>query len=287
MLPVALSLDGGVDLYPYKVFLGLTLYDICLCVGIIACFFIFGKLADKHGIRRKIQSFALMCGVGAVILGYCSAVLFQALYNIKSLGRFEITESTGATFYGGLIGGVAVFLLLYFGIGWKMFDDNSHARAFWAVADSAVPGIAFAHSIGRLGCLFAGCCHGARCSEWYCIEMWGNYGFTKYVPTQLFEAIFLMILFAFLVLRSTDKSGACLPLYLSIYAVWRFVIEYARGDYRGDTFIAALSPSQLIACILFAVGIALFFVEKYLKKRFPFTPVSKEKAAEKKDEEAE
>ena len=274
-------------MYPYKVFLGLTLYDICLCVGIVSCFFIFGKLADKQGVRRRIQSFALMCGVGAVTLGYGSAVLFQALYNIKSLGRFEISQSTGATFYGGLIGGVAVFLALYFGIGWKIFDGNAHAKAFWAIADSAVPGIAFAHSIGRLGCLFAGCCHGAVCDAWYCIPMWGNHGYARYVPTQLFEAIFLMLLFGYLLQRSLNKSGYCLPVYLFVYAHWRFVIEYARGDYRGDTFVEALSPSQLIACILFVVGIALIFVEKYLKKRFPFTPVQMEKSAEKKDEAAE
>ena len=275
-------------MYPYKVFLGLTLYDICLCAGIIACFFIFGTLCDKQGVKRKIQNFALMCGVAAVTLGYGSAVLFQALYNIKSLGRFEINEGTGATFYGGLIGGVIVFLALYFGIGWKIFNENAHARAFFAIADSAVPGIAFAHSIGRLGCLFAGCCHGAVCDAWYCIKMWGNHGYTTYVPTQLFEAIFLMLLFGFLLLQSLDKKGYCLPIYLSAYAVWRFVIEYARADYRGDTFIEVLTPSQLIACILFAVGIGLFFVEKYLKKRFPFTPVTIEKSAdkaEKKDED--
>ncbi len=272
-------------MYPNKVFLGLTLYDICLCAGIILCFILFGYLADKQGVRRKIQSFALMCGVAAVTLGYGSAVLFQALYNIKSLGRFEINEGTGATFYGGLIGGLAVFLALYFGIGWKIFDENAHAKAFFAVADSAVPGIALAHSLGRVGCLMAGCCHGARCDAWYCIEMWGNHGFQKYVPTQLFEAIFLMLLFGFLVLRSLDKSGYCLPVYLSVYAVWRFIIEYARADYRGDTFVEALTPSQLIACILFAVGIGMFFIEKYLKARFPFTPVTQGKATEKKDEE--
>ena len=98
-------------MYPYKVFLGLTLYDICLCIGIALCFVIFGYLADKHKVRRKIQSFAITCGVVAVVLGYCSAVLFQAFYNIKSLGRFEITKETGATFYGGLIGGVVLSLI--------------------------------------------------------------------------------------------------------------------------------------------------------------------------------
>ena len=95
-------------MYPYPVFLGLTIYDICLCVGIVACFFLFGFLADRHKIRRKIQNFTLLCGVGAVALGYGSAVLFQALYNIKTLGKFVINESTGATFYGGLIGGASL-----------------------------------------------------------------------------------------------------------------------------------------------------------------------------------
>ncbi|MBP3376390.1 MAG: prolipoprotein diacylglyceryl transferase [Clostridia bacterium] len=274
-------------MYPYPVFLGLTLYDICLCVGIFICFLLFGYLCDKHKVKRRIQSFAILCGAGAVVLGYCSAVLFQALYNIKSLGRFEINAETGATFYGGLMGGVAVFLALYFGIGWKIFEENAHARAFFAIADSAVPGIALAHSIGRLGCLFAGCCHGAVCDAWYCIPMWGNQGYDKYIPTQLFEAIFLMLLFGYLLNRSLSKTGYCLPIYLFVYAHWRFFIEYLRADYRGDTFVEALTPSQLIACILFAVGIGLIFVEKYLKKRFPFTPEAIEKSAEKKDEENE
>ena len=254
-------------MYPGKIIFGLTLYDICLCAGIIACFFIFGTLADKQGVRRRIQSFALICGVAAVTLGYGSAVLFQALYNIKSLGKFVINENTGATFYGGLVGGVAVFLALYFGIGWKMFEKNEHARAFWAIADSAVPGIAFAHSIGRLGCLFAGCCQGAPTDAWYGINMMNGSGeWVKYVPTQLFEAIFLMLLFGFLVSFSILKKKLILPFYLIIYGVWRFAIEYIRDDYRGDTFIEALTPSQLIALVLVVIGIALIFVEVAVTK---------------------
>ena len=256
-------------MYPNTIALGLTMYDIMLCLGIALCFMLFGRLADKQGIKRKIQSFVLVCGVFAVVLGYCSAVLFQALYNIKSLGRFEINSNTGATFYGGLIGGALVFLILYFGIGRIVFKDNSHARYFFAIADSAAPGIALAHSLGRVGCLFAGCCHGALTDAWYGIKMAGNMGVAKYVPVQLFEAVFLLFLAFYLLLRSLDKIGLCLPLYLSIYGVWRFAAEFLRDDYRGDVFISALSPSQLIACILTAVGIALIFVERYLRKKFP------------------
>ncbi len=277
-------------MYPHKIFLGLTLYDILLCAGIIVCFFVFGALADNHKIKRKIQNFALLCGAASVALGYGSAVFFQALYNIKSLGRFEINESTGATFYGGLIGGVLVFLALYFGFGHVKFKDGSHARAFFDIADSAVPGIVIAHSIGRVGCLMAGCCHGARTKAWYGIEMYGNLGFGKYVPTQLFESLFLLLLFGFLLIRSLDKKGYCLPIYLSVYAVWRFIAEYMRADYRGDTFISVLTPSQLIACMLFAVGIGLFFFEKYIRVRIKehqaVTDSSVSEEAEKKDEEA-
>ncbi len=273
-------------MYPYKVFLGLTLYDMLLCAGIVVCFLVFGYLADKHGIKRRIQSFALICGCAAVILGYCSAVLFQALYNIKSLGRFEISTDTGATFYGGLIGGVATFLAIYFGIGVFKFKDMSHARAFFGIADSASPAIVIAHALGRIGCLMAGCCHGELTDAWYGIEMYGNYGFAKYVPTQLFEAIFLLLLFGFLMLKSIDGRGYCLSIYLSVYAVWRFLIEFLRGDYRGDTVISALSPSQLIACILFIVGVGLIFVERHVRRRIALRAADAKDETEDKDEEA-
>ena len=112
-------------------------------------------------------------------------------------------------------------------------------------------------------------------------------GFDRYVPVQLFEAVFLLLLAAFLFLRAIGKQGLCLPLYLSIYGVWRFVAEYLRDDYRGDTFISALTPSQLIACILTAVGIGLIFVEKYLYKRFSLNETAENDKSEAKNETAE
>ncbi len=254
-------------MYPYPIVFGLGLYDIFLCLGIVACFFVFAHLADRRRIKRRIQNFTLLCGAVSTVLGYCSAVLFQAFYNVKSLGRFEINESTGATFYGGLIGGVAVFLILYFGVGYICFKGKVHFASFFDVADCAVPGIALAHALGRIGCLFAGCCHGALTNAWYGISMHGNMGFGKYVPVQLFESIFLLMLFGFLFIRSVGKRSLGLPIYLSVYGVWRFFAEYIRGDYRGDTLTELLTPSQLTACVMFVLGIGLAFLQVYVEKR--------------------
>ena len=60
--------------------------------------------------------------------------------------------------------------------------------------------------------------------------------------------------------ENKGKYFPLLPVYLIAYGVWRFVIEYARGDERGATIVSFLSPSQLIAVILFAVGIGYFIV---------------------------
>ena len=255
-------------MYPDEVFLGLTLYDLCLCIGIIACFVVFGFLADKRKIKRQIQNYAMMCGIPAIVLGYGAAVLFQALYNIKSHGSFEINESTGATFYGGLIGGAAVFLALFFGVGYFKYDDKRHIREFFNIADCAAPSIVIAHALGRVGCLTAGCCHGAVTDAWYGIMMHGTEGYAKYVPVQLFEAIFLLFLFGFLFIRNLEKKGYCLTTYLCVYAVWRFVAEFTRADYRGDIFTDALTPSQFVACVLFAVGKGVFFLEKRFRGKF-------------------
>ena len=56
-------------------------------------------------------------------------------------------------------------------------------------------------------------------------------------------------------------------LYAVTYGIWRFLIEYARDDYRGS-FIPGLTPSQLWAIVMVVLGIGYFFAYKYFFKRF-------------------
>ena len=252
-------------MYPYEILFGMDLYSILIAVGVIVCMVFIRLQADWRGLKAKLQNLLLFNAVAAVVLGYGFAVLFQAFYNYMANGTFEIVNSTGSTFYGGLIGGTAMFIVIYFVAGRFLYPDGYHVRQFRTVSDLAPAAITVAHGFGRLGCLMAGCCYGAQCDAWYGIEMVGL-GY-KVVPVQLFEALFLFALAAFLTYRLYRGLRGNLGLYLIGYAVWRFLIEYLRADDRGETFIRALSPSQLTAILLALLGVGVWVIEYTLAMR--------------------
>lgn len=254
-------------MYPYDVIFGIDLYTIFLCLGIVGAIVVFRLYSDRLKMNWKVQNFTILSAFGAIIIGYFSAVLFQAFYDIKDRGGFIIDKNTGATFYGGLIGGAAFFLVIYFGIGYFVFKDKKHIHSFFDVADIAAASIAIAHAFGRLGCLMAGCCHGKLTDAWYAVYMPGVSLDSKVVPIQLYEAIFLFAMFGFFTYRIYNKKSCNLPLYMAIYGAWRFVIEYFRTDDRGSTFVDFFSPSQLIALVMIVGAIALLFGQIKLEKR--------------------
>ncbi len=255
-------------MYPYDLFLETDLYTVFLCMGILSAIIVFRVMADKLNIPAKLQSMTLLTGVGAIASGCFFAVLFQGLYNMKANGgRLIINQNTGATFYGGLMGGAAVFLLLYFVPGAFLFPQKQHLRRFYDVADIGVCGISLAHALGRVGCLMAGCCHGKRTDAWYGVQMLVDGEWQRVVPVQLFEAGFLLVLFGFFVVRVMRRKRYCLELYMCFYGIWRFLIEYLRSDERGSTVVAFLTPSQLIAVLMVIGGLLLVLLRKRLTEK--------------------
>lgn len=271
-------------MYPYTIIdfgenLRLGLYDICLMVGIVVCLVLFRVFADRQKFKAKMQNFALLTAICAIGGGYYAAALVQTFYNWKdALGTPEEKPfwefwGTGATFYGGLVGGVLIFLIIYFGVGTLLFKKQENIHSFFPVAGIAGAVIPLAHGIGRIGCLMAGCCHGAVCEqkEWYTFTFHTLYkdGTAKEffaVPVQLFEALFLFALAGVLIWRLVKNKHYNLSIYSIAYGVWRFFAEYMRADSRGEGIIPFLSPSQQTALLVIAAGVGVIFVEKYVRK---------------------
>ena len=66
-------------------------------------------------------NFSLIVAVFVIVPGYLAAVLFQSWYYYLDTGVFK--WGVGATFYGGLIDAVVVFLSIY--------DCTPKVRHFW------------------------------------------------------------------------------------------------------------------------------------------------------------
>ena len=250
-------------MYPHDIILDIGLYELCIVFGLIAAMILFRVLADKRGLSARLQNGVLVGIPFALFVGYPSAVVVQWVYNGIRDGKFAdsiFASSTGSTFYGGLIGGSLAFLAFYFVYGRLRVKNREHLHHLPTILEIGPPCIAIGHALGRVGCFFAGCCFGIRTDSFLGVYLDNPDIPHKVLPVQLFEAAFLVVLCVYLVLRFYDGKRYALPHYLILYGIWRFSIEYLRGDDRGATFVSFLTPSQLTAIVLILLGIILTVV---------------------------
>lgn len=248
-------------MYPHDIIFGVGLYEICIIVGLILSMVVFRVCADKRGLSAKLQNVVLLAIPFALFIGYPASVVVQWFYNSVQAGDFStpiFAATTGSTFYGGLIGGTLAFLAFYLTSGRFVLKDREYLTRLHVVYDLAPCAITVAHAVGRLGCFFAGCCYGLRTDSVIGVSFPGQQ--FKVIPTQLFEVFFLLVLFAFLMIRYFDGKHHTMTIYLIAYGVWRFLLEYLRGDDRGETVVPFLTPSQLTAILMILLGIVLFLL---------------------------
>jgi phosphatidylglycerol---prolipoprotein diacylglyceryl transferase len=126
------------------------------------------------------------------------------------------------------------------------------------------------HAFGRIGCFFAGCCHGIPTESWLGVTFTSEACYAEPLnvplhPTQLYEAGFIFLLMISLLTLRNRKSfhGQLFFLYLMGYAIGRFIIEYFRGDLdRGFIIKDVLSHSQLISLLIFVSVAVLYFTRR-------------------------
>ncbi len=236
------------------------MYGLMLCVGIIAffalLFLFFQKTAREDRVSFNRILFVACLSIAA--LGG-SAFLFDALFHSIEEGR---PVFGGITWLGGVFGALPAVLLLTHALVPKKRGREIE------VLDGMIPGMALAHCFGRLGCFFGGCCYGeATDSVFGVIFPVGSpaakalpnaigTGSVPVLPTQLFEALFELVLFGAMMLLARRIKGRFTEMYAVCYGTFRFFMEFLRGDDRGATGFF-LSPAQVISLLLIGFGIFL------------------------------
>ena len=224
-------------------------YGIFASFGaLIAMLFIYNCLVNN----RYFTFLKYMALIGFMAIGAAigSKTIFVVTLIPDIMGNWSFSYASqkvvtaGFVFYGGLFGALAGVYAFS-----KIFKIP-----FGALTNKICPAFPLFHAFGRIGCLFAGCCYGKVIEKGF-YHLSYEPGISR-IPVQLYESIFLILLFILLLwLTISDRKIALMPVYLVIYAVWRFIIEYYRGDkIRGIWGPFSTSQWISISIILF-VGI--------------------------------
>ncbi len=244
-------------------------YALMAGIGIVAAgiFAIFMAKREKQSMHDVILIFLfVIIGVllgGRIVYAIVNIDrLFLIIKEYNAYGDFSIllygmrNLFRGQVFYGGLYGG---FLALYIYTKASKMDTSYYVWMF-------TPAAPLFHMFGRTGCFLAGCCYGVPMPG-TSFPLFMNGGDVARVPTQLIEVCFNILLFVILVFL--QKKDALKPhlfkIYLLSYSLFRFTIEFWRGDIARGVYGGVLSTSQIIALItLAAVGAS--YVWRHVKR---------------------
>jgi len=239
-------------------------YGFILALALLAGLYVAIRLGRREGLDSgqvvDFSTWLIISGlIGAKIYMILTGWPFYAAHpgEIFSLNTLE----AGGGFYGGFIG-ATIFALWY---------AKSRRLPLFKVFDVFAPAVAVGQCIGRWGCFAAGDDYGKPAYHSPLAVVFTNQyahatvgvplGIPLY-PVQLFESGLTLLIFVILMAfyRHKKRDGQIFVMYLMLYAVARFFLEYYRGDPdRGFFFHGALSTAQLVAIVAFATGLILAY----------------------------
>jgi phosphatidylglycerol:prolipoprotein diacylglycerol transferase len=138
-------------------------------------------------------------------------------------------------------------------------------KPVWTNLGSYSPGLALAHAITRVGCLFAGCCYGSPTSV-----LWAIYSKRLNAmvhPTQIYSMVGEIIAFVILQLlwKRPHYRKYLWPGYGMLLATHRFISEFFRGGDPGPEIISGLSVYQTICIFLFVGSLGVILILRLRK----------------------
>lgn len=214
----------------------------------------------KTKVNAKINSEDLFfLVIGAILGGILGAKIPIWILNWNAIVSAAGTEKLlliigGRTIVGAIIGGFLGVEITKRFLKIKTSTGNVFA-----------PALAIGVAIGRIGCYVMGCCYGKITNVPWAIY---SFGALRH-PTQIYEIIFHSI--AFLIMwkklsKEKDKMEpyTLFPAYIFAYAVFRFFMEFIRGD--GIPGILGLTFFQVI-CVAGILIIGSWYLVRYLKNK--------------------
>ncbi len=245
-------------------------YALAALVALTAGVFVFQWLGKRDGHDGWTH---VEMGLWAFIVAILASKIFGAVVSFEAFdaeGKFDwdlvvasfkkVLRFAGHYYVGFLAG--ATFLVLAF---------RRRGIALLEGLDELAPGLSLAHAIGRIGCFMAGCCWGKACEAPWAVtftsekahEVSGVPLHQALHPTQLYEMGAEFLIFGFLLALHAKVRifrGHTFLVYVMLYGLVRFALEFVRDDPRGTFSATQLPTSQGLALLSIAAAAVVYAV---------------------------
>ncbi len=238
-------------------FIEIRWYSLSYILGLLLGLIVIKKLNKNKGDLinfSKIDNFFIWAVIGIILGGRIGYVLFYQtkLFFSNPFYIFEIWNG-GMSFHGGLFG---IFLSIF--IYSKLNNIN-----FFYLSDLVSVVAPIGLFLGRIANFINTELIG-RPTEFYISVIYPSVDNLPRHPSQLYEALFEgIILFIVLLIYFQKKSnfnnyGVVSGLFLSLYAIFRFTIEFLREpDAHLGLFYNIISMGQILSVPIFIFGLIL------------------------------
>tara|TARA_B100002051_G_C16567046_1_gene550631 strand:- start:79 stop:852 length:774 start_codon:yes stop_codon:yes gene_type:complete len=233
-------------------------YIVGLLLGWIYCkkFLIIDK--DK---KNQFDDYISYIIIGIVIGGRLGYVfIYNPSYYLENLNEILMIWNGGMSFHGALLGIIFATIL---------FCKKNKVNIFYyldLVALSAPIGI----FLGRIANFINSELYGRASDIIWSVQFIQIDNLNRH-PSQIYEAIFegivLFILLNLFHFKLTKKNGLASSLFLILYSLFRFFIEFTREpDTHIGLILFDMSMGQIISVIFFIIGMILFYKNYVVEK---------------------
>jgi phosphatidylglycerol---prolipoprotein diacylglyceryl transferase len=266
MHPVLFQL-GGITVYTYGVLVAL---------GVLLGLWYARREAPRLGLNPDyVWNLGIYMVLVALVVAKIWLVLSSWDYymaNPREIFSMAVLQS-GGTFYGGVVGAMLTIIIYTY----------VKKIPILPLLDTFAFAVPLGHSIGRLGCLAAGCCYGKPTSVPWAVtfkselaeHLAGTPLGVPLHPTQIYESTveFLNFLIIVWLAKRQRFTGQLVGTYFLLYGFERGTIEFFRGD-PGRTlmFHNSVSLMQLTSIALIFTGGFLWW--RGLRGEAPMAPVA-------------
>jgi phosphatidylglycerol---prolipoprotein diacylglyceryl transferase len=247
-----------VELGPIRV----TWYGLMYVFGFFASYLLVRyqmKRKDFGVSKLEVENLYFYLILGLIIGARLGYVLFYdiKMYLKDPLEIFAIWHG-GMSFHGGLIGVLIVGIFF----SWK------NKKSFLKIADLFIVTAPIGLGLGRIGNFINGELYGRVTQVPWAMIFPTDKDLLPRHPSQLYEsALEGGVLFLILWFLKDKKlpTGGLLAIFLSLYGVFRFVVEFFREpDAHLGFVLGPFTMGQVLTAFMIAGGIIFFF---YLRRR--------------------